>query len=93
MIKVLKLQKAMIAYVLGAIAAITYLFVRNDNGEQGRYLLTIAGICFMAGAIMSLYPIIFAKKTRQGLVELDPEKHDEIDGEEAAAPNPAVEKV
>ncbi|WP_256001959.1 MULTISPECIES: isoleucyl-tRNA synthetase [Pedobacter] len=79
MIRILKLQKAVIAYVLGTIAAVIYLFVRTDNGEQGRFLLTVAGICFIAGALMSLYPIFFAKKTRQGLVELDPAKHETVD--------------
>jgi len=78
MIKVLKLQKAMVAFILGVLALIAYIVMDNNKSDGSRAMLTISGILLMAGALMSLYPILFAKKDKQGQVQLDPEKHEEM---------------
>jgi cytochrome bd-type quinol oxidase subunit 1 len=74
MIKVLRLKKGVYVIILGIIALIAYRIVSGDNPEHGMYLLQIAGVCFLAGALMFLYPILFAKKDAKGIVQLDPEK-------------------
>jgi predicted permease len=92
MIKVLKLQKALVAFILGVLALVAYIIVENNKVGGGRALLTISGILLMAGALMALYPIIFSKKDKQGKVQLDPEKHEAIEAEKNAAAS-AVESV
>ena len=84
MIKVLKLQKALVAFILGAMALVAYVIMENNEEESGRAMLTISGIFLMAGALMALYPILFAKKDKQGKVQLDAEKHEEMVAEEQA---------
>jgi len=84
MIKVLKLQKALVAFILGAVALVAYIIMENNEEESGRAMLTISGILLMAGALMALYPILFAKKDKQGKVQLDAEKHEEMVAEEEA---------
>ena len=76
MIKVLKLQKALVAFILGALALVAYVIMDNNKVDGSRAMLTISGILLMAGALMSLYPILFAKKDKQGQVQLDAEKHE-----------------
>lgn len=88
MIKVLKLQKALIAFVLGTMALIAYIIMDNNKVEGSRTMLTISGIFLMAGALMALYPILFAKKDKKGKVQLDPEKHDEIIAEDTGSSHP-----
>lgn len=73
MIKILKLQKAVIAFILGVIALIAYIIMSKQEMEESRYLLSIAGALFMVGALLFLYPILFSKKDKSGRVELDPE--------------------
>lgn len=72
MIKILKLQKAVIAFILGVVALIGYLIMSNQEIEESRYLLSIAGALFVVGALLFLYPILFSKKDKAGCVELDP---------------------
>ena len=84
MIKVLKLQKALVAFLLGALALVAYIVMENNEEESGRTMLTISGILLMAGALMALYPILFAKKDKQGKVQLDAEKHEEMIEEESS---------
>jgi len=86
MIKVLKLQKAVIAFVLGGLALAAYLITGNNEAGGSRTLLTISGILLMAGALMALYPIIFSKKDKHGKVQLDPEKHEAMIEEENERP-------
>ena len=75
MIKKLKLQKAVIALILGVIALGVYS-VRYMRGiEDNIYALEVAGGLFMVGALMMLYPIVLSKKDTQGTVQLDPEKY------------------
>ncbi|WP_205942655.1 isoleucyl-tRNA synthetase [Pedobacter psychroterrae] len=78
MIKVLKLQKALVAFILGALALVAYIIMDSNKVEGSRAMLTVSGILLMAGALMSLYPILFAKKDKQGQVQLDAEKHEEM---------------
>lgn len=77
MIRILKLQKAVIASILGVLALIAYRIMAEKRVEGANYLLSAAGILFVLGALMFLYPILFAKKTKEGEVELDPEKQEE----------------
>lgn len=73
MIKILKLQKAVIAFILGVLALIAYKVMSANKMESSNYVLSLAGILFIAGALMLIYPILFAKKDKEGCVELDPE--------------------
>lgn len=83
MIKILKLQKAVIAFILGVGALVAYRVMSENNAAESNYMLTLAGLFFITGALMFLYPILFAKKDKEGCVELDPEKQEEmIAGEE-----------
>jgi uncharacterized membrane protein YtjA (UPF0391 family) len=82
MIKILKLQKAVIAFILGVIALVVYLVMSQQEIDGSRYLLSIAGALFMIGALLFLYPILFAKKDNAGCVELDPELRAEAESTE-----------
>jgi hypothetical protein len=72
MIKVLKLQKAVISIILGLLSLIVYFLIREQQNEVAIYFLEVAGFLFMLGALLFLYPILFAKKDQSGAVELDP---------------------
>ncbi|MBC7566581.1 MAG: isoleucyl-tRNA synthetase [Pedobacter sp.] len=74
MIKVLKLQKAVISFILGILALIVYIIMSSNKIESSSYVLTLAGLLFIAGSLMAIYPILFGKKDKKGKVELDPEK-------------------
>lgn len=82
MIKALKLQKAVIAFILGVLALIAYKVMSVNKMESSNYMLSLAGILFIAGALMLIYPILFAKKDKEGCVELDPEIQEEMDSSE-----------
>jgi len=73
MIKILKLQKAVILIILGIIALVIYKVLVEQKNDSSKYFLEAAGLLFVVGAFMFLYPILFAKKDRSGKVELDPE--------------------
>ncbi|SHF68822.1 isoleucyl-tRNA synthetase [Pedobacter caeni] len=77
MIKVLKLQKAVMAIVLGIIALIAYKVMSVNDMESSIYMLELSGLLFVLGALLFLYPIFFAKKDKEGNVELDPEQQEE----------------
>lgn len=77
MIKVLKLQKAVMAIVLGIIALIAYKVMDIKHLESSIYMLELAGLLFVTGALLFLYPVFFAKKDKEGNVELDPEQQEE----------------
>lgn len=78
MIRILKLQKAVLAFILGILALIGYKVMSVNKIEASNYLLSLAGILFITGALMFLLPIIFAKKNKEGLVELDPDKQGDL---------------
>jgi len=73
MIKILKLQKAVILIILGIIALVIYKVLVEQKNESSKYFLEAAGLLFVVGALMFVYPILFSKKDRAGCVELDPE--------------------
>jgi hypothetical protein len=76
MIKILKLQKAVIAFILGVLALVAYGIMSANKIEESSYVLTLAGLLFVAGSLMAIYPILFAKKDKKGKVELDPKKQE-----------------
>ena len=71
MIKVLKLQRAVIALILGVLALIAYKIMDANKIDSSIYVLEAAGVLFILGAILFLYPVIFSKKDKEGNVELD----------------------
>ena len=71
MIKVLKLQRAVIALILGVLALVAYKIMDANKVDGSIYVLEAAGAFFMLGAVMFLYPILFAKKDKEGNVELE----------------------
>jgi len=74
MIKKLKLQKAVIVLIFGVIALVVYQVMSMREMESSDYALNAAGVLFMVGALMLLYPIVFGRKDKEGNVQLDPEK-------------------
>lgn len=62
MIKVLKLQKAVYAIILGVLALIAAQIMSSQKVEGSNIMLTISGILLIIGALLFLYPILFAKK-------------------------------
>jgi hypothetical protein len=73
MIKILKLQKAVIAILAGALALIAYFIMSAKGISWSHYALEASGVCLMLGGLLFLYPIVFARKDKEGCVELDPE--------------------
>jgi hypothetical protein len=73
MIKAMKLQKAVIAIILGVIALIAYLIMDANDISGSKFSLEASGLFLMLGAFLFLYPILFARKDKEGCVELDPE--------------------
>lgn len=73
MIKAMKLQKAVIAIILGVLALVAYLIMDANDVSWSKYVLEGSGLLLMLGAFLFLYPILFARKDREGCVELDPE--------------------
>ena len=73
MIKVMKLQKAVIAIILAIIALIAYIIMSANDIVWSKYVLETSGLFLMLGALLFLYPILFARKDKEGCVELDPD--------------------
>lgn len=73
MIRVMKLQKAVIAIIFGIIAFVAYLLMSAKDIDGSKYVLEASGLFLMLGAILFLYPILFARKDKEGCVELDPD--------------------
>ncbi|MCX2450622.1 isoleucyl-tRNA synthetase [Pedobacter sp. PLR] len=73
----MKLQKAVFAIILGVIALVVYIILATNDQPAGIYALEIAGLFFMIGAILFLYPLWTAKEDERGNVELDPEKQED----------------
>ena len=90
MIKLLKLQKAVLVLILGVLSFIAYLFLSANEVSWARYLQVLAGVLVMLGALWMLYPILFAKNDGDGQVEIitDPTVEVPVDEEEE---KPAVE--
>lgn len=90
MIRKLKLNKAVWLLVLGVIIMVIAQILDANHTKGNKTLLAIAGLLFIAGAFMLIYPVLFAKKIdEQGkdIVELTPvgdsptltEKDSEVD--------------
>ena len=62
MIKVLKLQKAVIAIILGVIALVVAQIMSSNRVSGSSYVLGLSGFLLVIGALLFLYPILFAKK-------------------------------
>jgi len=84
MIKLLKLQKAVLVLILGVLSYVGYKVLEAYEVNNARYLQMLAGILVMVGALWMLYPIIFAKKDDSGNAEIitDPTVEVPVDGEE-----------
>lgn len=73
MIKIMKLQKAVIVILLAIIALAAYMILNEKENTWSRYLLEVSGFLFMLGGFLFLYPILFSRKDKEGCVELDPD--------------------
>lgn len=62
MIKHLKLTKAVVAIALGIVALIVAKIMEASRVSGNQIVLGVAGALFIVGALMFLYPIVFAKK-------------------------------
>ncbi|RZL36186.1 MAG: isoleucyl-tRNA synthetase [Pedobacter sp.] len=84
MIKLLKLQKAVLVLIAGVVSYILYLILDASEVSGARYLQILAGILVMVGALWMLYPILFAKKDDDGNAEIitDPTVEASVDEEE-----------
>ncbi|MFC4213520.1 isoleucyl-tRNA synthetase [Pedobacter lithocola] len=84
MIKLLKLQKAVLVLILGILSYIAYLILDANEVDSARYLQILSGILVMVGALWLLYPILFAKKDGEGNAEIktDPTVEVPVDEEE-----------
>ncbi|MFN0255769.1 isoleucyl-tRNA synthetase [Pedobacter ureilyticus] len=74
MIKHLKLTKAVVAMALGIVALIVAKVMESNRTDGNQAVLAIAGVLFIASAVIFLYPILFAKKADKDgkSVELKP---------------------
>lgn len=62
MIQHLKLHKAIIAIALGVLALVVAKIMEANKVKGEGVALSISGVLFIIGALMFLYPILFAKK-------------------------------
>ena len=81
MIKVLKLQKAVYLIVLGILAVVVAQIMGAKEITGDQFVLGLAGVFFIIGSLMFLYPILFAKKAANGgkKVELQPIAKDDTE--------------
>lgn len=70
MIKLLKLQKAVLVLILGVLSFIAYRVLSAYEVSWARYLQILAGVLVMVGALWMLYPILFAKNDGDGKAEI-----------------------
>ncbi|RYG01668.1 MAG: isoleucyl-tRNA synthetase [Chitinophagaceae bacterium] len=81
MIKHLKLTKAIVAIVLGIVALIAAKVMEAYKTEGNQIVLGVSGVLFILGALMFLYPIVFAQKADKDgkRVELKPVAKEPVD--------------
>ena len=86
MIKQLKLTKAVIIVILGILALIAAKVMEANDIDGEGTVLAISGGLLMVGALLFLYPILFAKKVVNDAqkVELQPVAKTEVEHEEIA---------
>lgn len=87
MIKHLKLTKAVVAMALGIVALIVAKVMEANRTDGNQIVLAIAGLLFIASAVIFLYPILFAKKADKDgeSVELKPVAKEPVEVEEIAS--------
>jgi hypothetical protein len=81
MIKYLGLKKALIVVALGIIALISAKIMEENKADGRDLVLGISGGLLIVGALMFLYPILFAKKAdKDGKnVKLTPISEEDVD--------------
>lgn len=81
MIKQLKLTKAVIIVILGILALIAAKVMEANDIDGEGTVLGISGGLLIAGALLFLYPILFAKKVDNDAqkVELQPVAKAEVE--------------
>ncbi|WP_199118419.1 isoleucyl-tRNA synthetase [Pedobacter sp. ASV28] len=86
MIKDLKLKKAIIVIVLGIVALIVAKIMEEYRLAGHNIVLAISGVLLIVGALISIYPILFAKKVDKDgkKVELQPVAKEAITEETAS---------
>lgn len=62
MIKTLKLRKAIIALGFGIVSLIVAQVMSEKHVAGSNYVLGLSGLLLIIGALLFLYPILFAKK-------------------------------
>ena len=74
MIKALKLRKAVVAIILGIIGFVIAEIMSDRRTPGASTVLVVSGILLIVGALLFLYPILFAKKMEGDgeIVELKP---------------------
>jgi len=79
MIKRLKLKKAVYLILLGILTFLAAQLLKAQNMRGADFLLGVSGACFILGALLFLYPILFAKKIGHDgkNVELQPIEEEE----------------
>lgn len=84
MIKLLKLQKAVFVIAAGLLSFIAYKILDANEVKGSIYFQMLAGVLIMVGALWLLYPILFAKKDKDGNAEIitDPTVEVPVDEEE-----------
>lgn len=87
MIKLLKLQKAVLVLILGVLSFVAYRILSANEVSWARYFQILAGILVMVGALWMLYPVLFAKQDKDGNAEIitDPTVEVPVDDEEEKA--------
>lgn len=87
MIKHLKLTKAIVAIALGILALIAAKIMEIYKVGGNKLVLAVSGVFFIVGALISLYPILFATKAdKDGKnVELKPISKEPMQVEEMAS--------
>lgn len=84
MIKLLKLQKAVLVIAAGLLSFIAYKILDANEVKGSIYFQMLAGVLVMTGALWLLYPILFAKRDKDGNAEIitDPTVKVKVDEEE-----------
>ena len=62
MLKVLKLQKAVYVIILGVLVLVAAQIMSENKVSGSNFVLGISGVFLIFGALMLIYPILFAKK-------------------------------
>jgi len=62
MLKVLKLKKAVYAVILGVLTLIAAQIMSKNKVDGSSFMLGLSGVLLIIGALLFIYPILFAKK-------------------------------